>query len=273
MEFISGVSKENNSDYAIYYVEYLSDELKEEIRKRLVAVCHGADQACSEEILYSYKETVREFIRRYKTDRNTSEERKKGMIGELLVHVLVEIEGHYTTASPFFNMEERSFKKGYDIALFDASTHELWIAEIKSGSKQKNQKNSSSTMVGLINTAKNDLKTRLNDANSSLWLNAINAAKVSMSESNQQKDAVIKLLAQCGSAAVSNTISSENFNVVLAGTVFHPVSEPFEPIKVCNKHSAVVREGLFKRVFVIAIQKSTFEAVYDFLESEAADED
>ena len=51
------------------------------------------------------------------------------------------------------------------------------------------------------------------------------------------------------------------------------MSEPFEPIKVCNKRSAVVREGLFKRVFVIAIQKSTFEAVYNFLESEAADED
>lgn len=34
------------------------------------------------------------------------------MIGELLVHVVLELEGRFTTASPFFNMEERSFKKG-----------------------------------------------------------------------------------------------------------------------------------------------------------------
>lgn len=36
---------------------------------------------------------------------------EKGMIGELLVHVILEIEGRFTVASPFFNMEERSFKK------------------------------------------------------------------------------------------------------------------------------------------------------------------
>lgn len=42
------------------------------------------------------------------------------MIGELLVHVILEIEGRFTVASPFFNMEERSFKKGFDIALFDS---------------------------------------------------------------------------------------------------------------------------------------------------------
>ena len=133
MEFIRGVIKEDYSDYIIYFIEALSDELKQEIRNRLVAVCHGADQAQSSLKIYSYKETVKEFVKRYKTNKDASEDRKKGMIGELLVHVVLEIEGRFTTASPFFNMEERSFKKGYDVALFETATNELWIAEVKSG--------------------------------------------------------------------------------------------------------------------------------------------
>lgn len=190
MNLISGVLKEDYSDYVLYFVESLSDELKQEIRSRLSAVCHGVDQAQSAAKIYSYKETAKEFVKRYKSDKNASEKRKKGMIGELLVHIILEIEGRFTTASPFFNMEERSFKKGYDVALFEEKTNELWIAEVKSGEIQKNQKDASAAATGLINTAKNDLKVRLNDYNTSLWLNALNAAKVTMSDSNNQNEAI-----------------------------------------------------------------------------------
>lgn len=76
------------------------------------------------------------------------------MIGELLVHIIVNIEGKYTPASPFLNMEERSFRKGYDLVMYDSDTDELWINEVKSGNKQKAQKDSSAAAVGLINTAK-----------------------------------------------------------------------------------------------------------------------
>lgn len=194
------------------------------------------------------------------------------MIGELLVHIILEIEGRFTTASPFFNMEERSFKKGYDVALFEEKTNELWIAEVKSGEIQKNQKDASAAATGLINTAKNDLKVRLNDYNTSLWLNALNAAKVTMSDSNNQKDAVIKLLEKCSDDAVEEKNSSNSFNVVLSATLFHPISEPMEAEKIGKKHLRIVNENLFKKVLIMAIQKETFDAVYDFLESEANDE-
>lgn len=269
MELIAGVIKEAGLDYNIYFIEHLSDELKQEIRNRLAAVCHGVDQAQSSLKIYSYKETVKEFVKRYKTNKDASEDRKKGMIGELLVHVILEMEGRFTTASPFFNMEERSFKKGYDVALFEAATNELWIAEVKSGAIQKGQKNASSAVVGLINTAKNDLKTRLGDSNTSLWLNALNAAKVSISNSNHQKDAIIKLLGQCADDAVESNNSSNSFNVVLSAALFHPMSERMEAVKVGQKHVKIVKERLFKKVFIIAIQKETFDAVYNFLESEA----
>lgn len=74
MNFIPGVAKEDHSDYVLYFVENLSDELKQEIRNRLVAVCHGADQAQSSLKIYSYKETVREFV---KIDQESSKFRAK----------------------------------------------------------------------------------------------------------------------------------------------------------------------------------------------------
>ena len=55
MNLIPGVVKEDYFDYVLYFVENLSDELKQEIRNRLVAVCHGADQAQSPLKIYAYK--------------------------------------------------------------------------------------------------------------------------------------------------------------------------------------------------------------------------
>lgn len=268
MELIPGVKKEDYSEYVLYHIESLSAELKEEIRKHLVAVCHGADQSQSSSKIYSYKTTVKEFIRRYNTKKSSTEDRKKGMIGELLVHIILEIEGQFSVASPFFNMEERSFKKGYDVALFCPKTSDLWIAEVKSGKKQNAQKDASAAGVGLINTAKNDLHKRLNGKNESLWLNALNAARVAMSSSNNQKDAVIKLLEKCANNSVLGTNSSNSYNVVLAGVLFHPMTEQIDAVKIGKKYNRILKEKKFNNVFIITIQKETFEAVYDFLASE-----
>lgn len=111
MELIPGVTKEDYSDYVLYYIENFSDELKSEIRSRLVSICHGAEHAQSTRVIYSYKYTLKEFIKRYKTNQDASENRKKGMIGELLVHVILEIEGRFTVASPFSIWKSGVLKK------------------------------------------------------------------------------------------------------------------------------------------------------------------
>ncbi|MBQ2788071.1 MAG: hypothetical protein IJE97_00435 [Thermoguttaceae bacterium] len=115
MELLPGVIKEERDGCALYVVERLSEELKKEIRDRLSAICNGAAQAESPCLLYSYSETAKEFVKRYQESEKSSQNRRKGMIGELLAHVILEIEGRFIVASPFFNMEERSFKKGFDI--------------------------------------------------------------------------------------------------------------------------------------------------------------
>ena len=146
---IDGIETIITPEYQIYYIESITDELKREIRKRLVRICHGPVGENSPFLIHSYHATIKEFFSRYDTIGTTAEaqNRKKGMIGELLVHVILEIEGNFSVVSPFFNMEERSFKKGFDVCLYDSNLQNLWITEVKSGEKQANQKTSSTAAV------------------------------------------------------------------------------------------------------------------------------
>ncbi|MGN0831328.1 MAG: hypothetical protein ACI4NI_08555 [Candidatus Ornithospirochaeta sp.] len=270
MTLIPGVTKDDHSDYVLYFIENLSDELKQEIRDRLSAICHGEDLAKTTEILmYSYKETAKEFVKRYRANETKIENRNKGMIGELLTHVIIGIENRFMVASPFFNMEERSLKKGFDITLFEELTKEMWFAEVKSGSIHKGQKNVSSAAIELINNAKKDIKDRLNGQNVHPWQNAINAAKVAMDSSKDQKAAILELLGQCANNVVGGNNSSESFNVVLSASLFNPLSDRIEENRIGKKYSDVVQERLFKKVYVVAIQEETYEEVFKFLNEEA----
>lgn len=268
MEIISKVFRKESSDCVVYYIEDLSDEFKKEIRNNLVLICHGEQAAETKRAIYSYKATVKEFIQRYSKKDKDSLNRKKGMIGELLVHVLLEMDKRFITVSPFFNMEERSFKKGYDIILQEIDTKDLWITEVKSGAKQKKHNNSNSAIKALISTAKRDLETRLNEENHSLWLNAINGAKTSMSNNNNQKGAIVELLERIADDFYYQTISSKDMNVILAGTLFHNLDDRMEIEEIDKKQKKVVQEKLFHKVYVLAIQKGTFEKVFEFLSSE-----
>lgn len=272
MELIQGITKLDMTDYVLYYIDSISEEFKKEIRSRLVAICHGADNAQYASGIYSYKETVKEFLKRYNEDDPTGR-RNKGLVGELLIHTIIDYEGKFIAASPFFNMEERSFKKGFDIALFEPNDSELWITEIKSGQIQKKQKNSSSAIVGLINSAKTDLKERLNDKDIHLWLNAINAAKVAMVNNTSERNAVLKLLKQCADKEVAGHSKSTDYNVILSASLFHPIEDKMGEKEIGKKYASVKKENLFNRILIIALQKSTYKAVYDFLKSEVESTD
>ncbi len=58
------------------------------------------------------------------------------MLGELLSHVIIlKLFPNFEVVSPFFNMEEKSIRKGFDLLLYEASTNNIWITEVKSGAK------------------------------------------------------------------------------------------------------------------------------------------
>lgn len=268
---LSGIRKTTVGDSIIVVIEELTDDIKREIRQRLVEICYGKANADSTLKAYSYSATVKEFIRRYKESSDKNNTRNKGMIGELLFHVVFGMEGDYVPISAFFNLEERSFKKGFDSGYYSSESNQLWIAEVKSGEMQKSQASSSAAMVGLLNTAKNDLKERFTSENNSLWLNAINHARNAISDIKDEKAAIMTLLGQYSDDAESDIYISSDKNVILVGVLFHHVDDEVDYKKVEAKHLRIAKENIFASVITVAIQKSTYDAVYRFLEKEAND--
>lgn len=265
MRSIDGVKFERENEYAVCYILDFSDELKELIRDQLSFICYGAANASSTKKLYNYNNTLKEFIKRYDEKKDNT---KKGMIGELIVHILInEFFIEYETISPFFNIEERSIKKGFDVVLTNKTNHMMWITEIKSGELHKG-KDTNETTVDLLNTAKSDLYNRLNGENQSLWLNAINGAKIALDNKNDLKDAVIEILEEYGDESVDNKIDSKNMNVFLSSVVFSNLNNTIDKSKVKKKYDSIINEKKFRGTFVLSVQKETYNKIYNFLKSE-----
>ena len=112
---MKGVTVIEKDNYSIIFIHEFSEEFKSAIRSKLSTICHGAADAVTGHSLYSYSNTIKDFIKRY-NDKTDSQ--RKGMIGELLVHILLteQLTG-FTVNSPFFNTEERNVKKGVDVVL------------------------------------------------------------------------------------------------------------------------------------------------------------
>lgn len=263
---LAGITDIKNDKYSVFWINDFSDDLKEAIREQLAVICHGEDNVRTGRVTYNYKNTVREFLKRY---RKKPKKIKIGMIGELLVHILVHnYFDEYKTVTPYFNMEERSIKKGYDAVLTETAKPNLWIIEVKSGQLHK-YKNANQTIIDLIDTAKNDLNDRFNDENTSLWLEAINGAKISFDSCNTMKEAVVGLLMDWSDSSTEGTYTSKDKNVFLSAVLFSKLSDPVTEKTINTKQGTIETSGDFKQVFVMAVQKETFYRIQAFLKAEA----
>ena len=263
---MKGVTVIEKDNYSIIFIHEFSEEFKSAIRSKLSTICHGAADAVTGHSLYSYSNTIKEFIKRY-NDKTDSQ--RTGMLGELLVHILLteQLTG-FTVNSPFFNTEERNVKKGFDVVLTKSESNELWLAEVKSGELHSN-KNTSQTAVELINTAQNDLNARLNGDSVSLWLNAVNGAKAAIDEHRDDRNAIISLLQTCGDSATEEKLKSHDINVILVGTVFSSLQDRINEASISSKYTRIANKKCFRQIYLIAIQKETYQRVFQFLEGES----
>lgn len=270
MNELGGVRFIKEIKYSLFCVDELTESIKNAIRVQLSSICHGEDYANGGHRMYNYKNTLNEFLKRYESK---PENIRIGMIGELLIHLLVyNYFDDLKSVTPFFNMEERSIKKGYDVVLTEKSKPILWITEVKSGKLHSN-KNANQTVNELLNLAKRDLNERLNKENSSLWMEAINAAKVAFDSKNSMKEAVIEVLENWGDYATDNIYTSRDKNVILSGVLFSDFKDEISETTSKKKIKTVESEKLFKQVYIITLQKETYAKVYDFLRVESLNEE
>lgn len=268
MKVLDGVRFAKKANYALFHISDLTDDIKALLKKQLSFICYGKSASESGLDIYNYKNTLIEFLVRYE---NKAPDTQKGMIGELLSHIIInEYFDEYNVVSPFFNKEERSIKKGFDVVLSDKSDYSIWITEVKSG-ELHDEKDANQTTYDLLGTAKRDLIKRLNEEeNRSLWLNAINDAKLAFENYRDLKDAVVSILAGYGAKeGTANSVQSDDINVFLVSALFAPLSNLTTASKIQAKSSEFQLENNFKKLYILSLQKGTYNKVYQFLKEES----
>jgi hypothetical protein len=262
---INGILHQKELKTSVFIIELFSEELKQKIRTQLSIICHGTSDGESSRISYNYVNTLKEFFERYK---HKTSLQKKGMIGELLSHILVlSYFEDFDTVSPYFNSEERNVKKGFDVVLHNSNDSEIWITEVKSGHIHKD-KNANETTNDLLGTAKRDLNTRLNENNLAIWKNAIVGAKNSLDNYSDKKKLVKDILESIqDSVALENAVSVDK-NVMLVSNLFHTLTDKVTLSTADNFLKSLEKEKIFNDHMIVCIQKETVDKIESFLKSE-----
>lgn len=264
---LEGVNIERSEVGSLCFtIENISEELKGVVRKRLSEICHGAAKASRKSIIYSYRRTLAAFFEKFDAK---SPDTQKGMIGELLTHVLfLHFEEEFCAASPFFNMEEDSIKKGFDLVLHHKGTSEIWFVEVKAG--DCGVETSINKLGNLLSLAKNGLKTALNSKRNTLWQNAVNGANLVI-QSSGLKSQIEALLESYNEKAVAGESLSTEYNAVLVAVCFSGGQAFATGAEFEGRHTTQRDMCEFHSLISIALQKNTLKGIVDFLRGEVAD--
>ena len=241
--------------------------MKESLRQFLSCICHGELSAEGDEKIYSYENTLKEFCKRYE---KKTPKQKIGQIGELLTHLMIRLflSNKFCANSPFFNMEEDSAKKGFDVLLSEKDSTNLWYTEIKSGEK-KVAETPDHKIDQLLSTSCSYLKNTFCENNTTLWHNAVNSARCAISDNRLEKKDIIKILQKNASDVADNSFDLSKQNVVFVGNVFADISSKFAESAVESWFTSFDNVKYCKSFYLIALQKSTYQSVEKFIFDEA----
>jgi hypothetical protein len=263
---INGVHIQKSVDQSVLHIviESFTSDLENLIRSSLNSICFGQLGITQNSKAYSYEKTIKHFYERFK---GKTEKTQKGMIGELVTHFFIMKEmTHLKATSPFFNMEEMSIRKGFDVLYFQEDGELIWLSEVKSGGSKKGSGKEKTN--ALIAAAKKDIQAKLSSGSRSLWQNAVNAANASMVGSSA-KDRTIEILHEIINENDETAIEVSDKNVILSSVLYCDVSDRAELKLLEEIRSAIHGEALFSNVILISIQKGTYEKVREFLKKEA----
>lgn len=260
---VAGVTIEKEENYALCRVEAFTPELQKKIRDELSAIALGAAEVAALPEYNNYRTTLREFLVRYNSK---AEDTQKGMIGELLSHILIpELFQNLTSLSVLLNKEEQSIKKGFDIIYCDIPQSALWYSEVKSGHKAEKDSSEKANHT-LVKRAYADLKEKFGEGRASLWRSALIDVSLTLDASMA---ANAKKLLSNDSPLVSPSISTDK-NAILISVLYEPPSNCYTLNSLKVILDELLAKNEFKSLIVFSIQKETFQKIANFLEAEVA---
>lgn len=265
---ISGISLEKDIKNNVYicYVEEFSEEFKEKIREVFPGLRSGSVISKGNDI-YNLKNTLKRFLEMYSFNKDGSAKSskiKKGIIGELISHVLIpEILPHLKMISVMRNKEENSMKKGFDSIYFDNSN--IWYCEVKAGGDEGSAEDASKKNKALLGKAKNDLRNDVYGDRDSLWYSAVVDVDATIS-SNNRRIKIKKLLHQDHPDTSNRDI---NRNVIMSSVLYKNLESKICPKNLKDYKTNIDNEEIFSELIVFSTQKSTYKKIEQFLKEES----
>ena len=247
----------------ICYVKNFTEKFKNYIKSVLTVVCYGLSIDKPEQIkYYPFEETIKSFKERYD---NKTEDTKKGMLGELLAHILINLYvDNLKVFSPYFNKEETSIRKSFDILYIDTQKNCIRYGEVKSGEKPID-KTVSQANNGLLYDAESDLKDKFTSSKRiALWDSAKFDANAYMQSVGNFNNVNLHELLQND----RNTHLSNDKNVILISVCFNDVNDKISLDEVKGYEARQSKRNHFLNTILFSIQKSTFQKIETFLYEE-----
>lgn len=245
-------SKLKLRDYNIIFIrEENYIRMKELIKNNLVSLCWGKEN----EDAYNIKDVIEEFMNRLEKKKK---KQKYGFIGEFVYYLyILDNSNIIKPISLFFNQEERSFKKGFDLVGYDGK--DIWYSEVKSGNAEK--KDIDVFNLERLSTACKDINEKLdpNNRNKNYWETAKSNLIKIISKNDSTRKSILELLNK-----EEKNEKNENINNIIATSVIFDNSErQLTEEKVKKKINKLRKNN--KEVTLVCIRKKTIEKVLDIL--------
>lgn len=257
---VDGIEVEHTQGATLVIVRAISDDFRTHVHDRLAEYCYGATTVSEDADFYSFEKTVTEFLERYNPKPRKTQ---LGMAGELIVHVLMPLlHSELTSAAVYFNKEERSIKKGFDLTFLGSSESGIWYGEVKSGEVAEGS-DADEKAAALIDTAASSLAAMLDDVSLlSRWDAALIDTRLTL-ELGLATTARELLRSDSETVRRGGTVTKR---VLLAGAVMHELGHCIVTTTGVDRIVETIASGdQFSESKILVIQQDALEAVIEYL--------
>lgn len=182
---------------------------------------------------------------------------KMGAIAEFFIHLFIHLSG-YKQECMFFNLEERSIKKGFDGFY---NNGQQWIMESKSGSINTKGISHGSK----INEAVIDLKEKFSgNVKNNPWLNAYNHASHCDVGSSLDIRKSIKLLSEEFTKGQFHKM--EQFNIMPCATIFlDKIWIPRDREEIIEEVKKVINKNDYKKAHLVCVTQANIRIFEQYM--------
>ena len=239
------VTLENGTLLTILEIDELNENLSSLMDEYLVSICEGT---YSDSALFEVKARVKDLFKDKSSEDEDYTNWEMGAVAEFYIHLYLNVE-KMKQECLFFNLEERSIKKGFDGYYSDEE--EQWVMESKSGSS----KTSGISHMSKLSEAVADLKKKFSgDVKNNPWSNAFNhASHIDVSAASQIRK-YIKNLSNDFTFKVSHDISE--FNIIPCATIYYE-DDPFLEIEAIQESVSSDFKNIAKKMHMICVSQKS----------------